>query len=138
MISYSLSCEEVDWIRLKSALARDRFDNGRIPDQLRRSFENSAVVVIAWAEGEVVGTARALPDGVCNAHVVDAWTHSLYRGRGIATRMMELLLERLPGQHVALFTDDAAGLYGRLRFTEEPGGLTLVVGRWLYREPAGG
>ena len=121
----------IEWARLKAALVADDFDNGRTPEQLRRSFENSAVCVFAVAEGEVVGKARALSDGVCNAYVVDVWTHSAYRRRGIARRMMERLLEQLPGQHVYLFTDDAEEFYRKLGFHRDGTGLALVVGEWL-------
>jgi len=132
-VTFSSSLEGVDWARLKSVLVEDRFDNGRTPEQLRVSFENSAVVALAWAEGEVIGTARTLSDGVCNAYVVDVWTLTRYRRQGIATRMMRLLLDALPGQHVYLFSDDAAGFYQTMGFVEQPVGLSTVVGKWLER-----
>jgi predicted GNAT family acetyltransferase len=78
------------------------------------SFGNSFAVCMAWDGERVVGNARALSDGVCNAYIVDVWTHSLYRHRGIATQMMKRLLEGLAGQHVYLFTDDAHEFYHKL------------------------
>jgi hypothetical protein len=77
-----LAC--VDWAALKFAVAADDFDNGRTPEQMRRSFEASFVSCIAYAGDAIVGTARALSDGVCNAYVVDVWTRSSHRRRGIA------------------------------------------------------
>jgi predicted GNAT family acetyltransferase len=130
-ITYRTDLAGVDWGALKAALAADRFDNGRTADQLCRSFENSRLTVLAESDGRVVGTARALSDGVCSACVVDVWTQARYRRRGIARRMMELLLGRLPGQHVYLFTDDSVGFYEKLGFREQPVGLGMVVGRWL-------
>ena len=50
----------VDWAAVKADLARDRFDNGRTPEELRRSFAASAHVCLAWVDGRVVGTARVL------------------------------------------------------------------------------
>ena len=47
-----------------------------------------------------------LSDGFCNAYVVDVWTFSKYRRRRIASKMMEILMDQLSGQHVYLFTDD--------------------------------
>lgn len=133
-ITYRTDLAGVDWAALKAALAADRFDNGRSPEQLRTSFANSRHAVIAWADGAVIGTARALSDGVCNAYVVDVWTHSPFRRRGIARRMMELLLAQLPGQHVYLFTDDAPEFYRKCGFEEQPVGLGRVVGTWLHAE----
>ena len=36
-------------------LAVDKFDNGRTPDQLERSFQNSYAVAIAWLDGRSSG-----------------------------------------------------------------------------------
>ena len=91
-IHYTRTVAGVDWDRLKADLNADDFDNGRTPEQLKRSFANSHAVCFAWAEGSVVGTARVLSDGVCNAYLVDVWTLTPYRGKGIATQMINLLL----------------------------------------------
>lgn len=121
------------WTQLKARLVADAFDNGRTPEQLERSFANSAVAVLAVdGAGGIIGTARALSDGVCNAYIVDVWTYSPYRGQGIARRMLELLLERLPGQHVYLWTDSAPDFYRRIGFRPVHAvGFEQVVGEWL-------
>jgi ribosomal protein S18 acetylase RimI-like enzyme len=125
------SLEGVDWAQVKADLAADDFDNGRSPAALRRSFEGSQAVAIARDGERVVGTARLLSDGVCNAYVVDVWTHSAYRRRGIATEMMRRLIAAVPGQHVGLQTDDAQELYRSLGFRPQPEFMSLVSGRWL-------
>ena len=69
---------------------------------------------------------------MCNAYLVDVWTLSAYRSRGIAREMLRRLKERLPGQHIYLQTDeDTLEFYARLGFQPQPHGLSLVVGRWL-------
>lgn len=133
-ITYSTESAGVDWDRLKSALGQDQFDNGRTAEQLRASFENSRHCVFAWREGEVVGTARALSDGVCNAYIVDVWTSGMHRRQGIATEMLHRLLLRMPGEHVALFADDAEELYQKAGFSRQPSGFAQVVGRWLQTD----
>ena len=125
------SLEGIDWAQAKADLAADHFDNGRSPAALRRSFEQSQHVAIARDGDRVVGTARLLSDGVCNAYVVDVWTHSAYRRRGIATEMMRRLIDAVPGQHVGLQTDDAQALYRSLGFRPQPEFLSLVSGTWL-------
>ena len=133
-VSFRTDCAGVDWQALKATLAADDFDNGRTPAQLERSFRASARVVFATRGEAIVGTARALSDGVCNAYVVDVWTHSAYRRRGIATEMMRRLVEAVPGQHIGLQTDDAQALYRGLGFRPQPEFLSLVSGRWLDNE----
>ena len=128
---FELGLDKVDWQRMKDTMIADDWDNGRTPDQYRRSFENSFATMIVYHGAEIIGTARALSDGVCNAYIIDVWTHSAYRRKGIATRMMELLLERLPGQHVYLFTDDMVEFYKKLGFRKWEIGMGMVVGQWL-------
>ena len=129
-VLYRTGLAGVDWHELKATLAADGFDNGRTPEQLQTSFENSFAAVLASVDGRIIGTARALSDGVCNAYIVDVWTFTPFRRRGIARTMMETLFARLSGQHVYLFSDAAAGFYTSLGFVEQPVGLGRVIGTW--------
>ena len=131
-ITYKLDLLEVDWNEIKAKVAEDDFDNGRTPEQLKASFENSFATCLAYADGEIIGKVRALSDGVCNAYIVDVWTYTPYRRQGIASQMMDLLMEKLEGQHVYLFTDgETIKFYQQLGFKEWEVGLGRVVGEWL-------
>jgi predicted GNAT family acetyltransferase len=121
----------IDWAQMKTDLAADAFDNGRSAAALRRSFERAQHVAIARDDDRVIGTARLLSDGVCNAYLVDVWTASSHRRRGIATRMLRLLVDAVPGQHIGLQTDDAQALYQSVGFRPQPEFWSLVSGRWL-------
>ena len=123
--------DRVDWEQAKADLAADDFDNGRSPDALRLSFERSQHVVFAWLSGRVVGMARLLSDDVCNAYLVDVWTQSSMRRRGIATQMVRRLIDAVPGIHIGLQTDDAQDFYASLGFAPQPDFLGLVSGPWL-------
>lgn len=133
-IVYKTNLDSVDWAQMKNTLHQDQFDNGRSPQQLQASFENSYATCLAYVDEQLVGTARALSDGICNAYVVDVWTLSSFRLQGIAKKMVRTLLDRLNGQHVYLFTDDTVDFYKKLGFIEQPVGLSQVVGRWLENE----
>lgn len=123
--------EGIDWESVKVDLAADDFDNGRTAEALRRSFHQSQHVAFARDGERVVGMARLLSDGVCNAYLLDVWTASAYRRRGIASAMIRLLLQRVPGHHVGLQTDDAQSLYASLGFRAQPEFWSIVVGSWL-------
>jgi predicted GNAT family acetyltransferase len=125
------SLDGIDWAAARADLIADDFDNGRSPAALRRSFEQSQHVAIARDGDRVVGMARLLSDGVCNAYLVDVWTASSHRHRGIATRMLRLLVDAVPGQHIGLQTDDAQALYQSVGFRPQPEFWSLVSGRWL-------
>jgi len=128
------SLDGIDWARVKADLAADDFDNGRSPQALRRSFEQSQHVAIARDGDRVVGLARLLSDGVCNAYLLDVWTASSHRRHGIASAMVRRLEEQVPGQHVGLQTDDAQQLYASLGYRLQPEFWSSVVGTWLEND----
>ena len=123
----------VDWSALKADLRTDEFDNGRDPSELAASFDASQAVAFAWEGGRVVGTARLLSDGVCNALLVDVWTLRAHRRQGIASAMVRSLLAAVPGQHVTLLTEHAEALYESVGFRRQDIGMSIVVGNWLRR-----
>ena len=125
---------DVDWRAVRADLVADDFDNGRTAAALRRSFAASQHVAIAWDGDAVVGTARLLSDGVCNAYLVDVWTRSTHRRRGVASAMVRDLMARVPGQHIGLQTDGAQALYASLGFRPQPEMWSIVVGTWLENE----
>lgn len=133
-IKYKTDCQGVDWQQMNDILLEDNFHNGRTVAQHRISFENSYAVVIAYDGDNIIGTARALSDGVCNAYVVDVWTYSPYRGYGVASTMMSMLADKLQGQHIYLQADDAYDFYLKIGFRERPYGLEKVAGQWLQNE----
>ena len=132
-VSFHSELHQVDWVQLRDALVADDFHNGRTVEELERSFSNSGVCAFAAFDGRTVGTARALTDGVCNAYVVDVWTQSSLRRRGIGHGLMRHLEAQLDGQHVCLFTDDALAFYEAIGYVHRGPALERVVGRWLGR-----
>jgi GNAT superfamily N-acetyltransferase len=123
--------DRVNWEQVKFDLLADHFDNGRSAVALQRSFETSQHVVFAWLEGTVVGMARMLSDGVCNAYLLDVWARSSLRRRGIGRATIDELTKAVPRQHVGLQTDGAAEFYISPGFQAQPQFLSRVQGQWL-------
>ena len=46
-------------------------------------------------------------------------------------RMVTLLCEQVPGQHVGLQTEDMQAVYASMGFAPQPQFMSRVVGRWL-------
>jgi ribosomal protein S18 acetylase RimI-like enzyme len=128
------SLEGIDWAQAKTDLAADDFDNGRSPEALRASFQRSQHVAIARDADRVVGMARLLSDGVCNAYLLDVWTKSAYRRQGVGSAMVRQLMARAPGQHIGLQTDDAEAFYTSLGYRCQPVFMSAIVGEWLGNE----
>ena len=135
-ITYKTDTDGVDWALMRQTLIDDDFDNFRTPKQYQLSFENSAAVVIAYDGDAIIGTARMLSDGVCNAYVVDVWTHSRLRNQGIARTMMQMLESKAQGQHVSLWTSSMPEFYERIGYRRSADGILLekVVGEWLQND----
>ncbi len=134
MTTYRTDLASVDWEALKQDLIADDFHNGRTTSQLKLSFENSQAVAMAFDNGRCIANGRLLSDGVGNAYVIDVWTHSAYRLQGIARRIMQLLIDAVPGQHIYLQTDDAVEFYQQIGFSEQPKGMSLVSGEYLVND----
>lgn len=135
-IRYTIDRSElasIDWRAVTADLAADDFDNGRSPEELRLSFERAHVVSLAWCVDHLVSMARLLADGVCNAYLIDVWTHSGYRRLGIGGEVVRRLCATVPGHHVALFTEHHEAFYAELGFHPELVGMSKVVGTWLDR-----
>ena len=123
--------EGIDWAQAKADLAADSFDNGRSPAALERLVSAVAARRLRPRRGARRGHGPPALGRVCNAYLVDVWTMSAYRRQGIASAMVRLLVERVPGQHVGLQTDDAQELYSSLGFRPQPEFWSIVSGRWL-------
>jgi predicted GNAT family acetyltransferase len=130
-VTFDSSLDGVDWAAAKADLAADDFDNGRSPAALRRSFEQSQHYAFARDAGRVVAMARLLSDGVCNAYLLDVWTFTPYRRQGVASTLVRMLADAVPGQHIGLQTDDGQALYRSLGFELQPDFMSKVAGRWL-------
>ena len=133
-VTYTENILHVDWEALKVTLKEDKYDNGRTPLQYRLSAENSYANAFAYDGNQIVGNARVLSDGVCNAYIIDVWTYTPYRHQGIASHMIRLLMEKLQGQHIYLFTDDQVDFYRSLGFEKQDHGMGTVVGDWLQNK----
>ena len=138
MIRYRMDLEGVDWDALKRDLVADNFHNGRTLNQLRLSFENSAVVAMAFDRDRCIANGRMLSDGVGNAYVIDVWTQSDYRQAGIGKEIMRRMTEAVAGQHIYLQTDDAIGFYEKLGYARQPEGMSRIAGQYLANRTRGG
>ncbi len=107
--------QEVNWQALKDAYRRSNWDNGRSPQQLQLAFENSYTVCIAYFEDKLIGTARAISDGVRCAAIFDVWVSPEFRRQGIGYQIIQAILNDLEGQFVVL-TTDIKEFYSKLGF----------------------
>ena len=73
--------------------------------ELKNMLEKSSVMLGVWEGNRLVGFARAVSDGVHQCVIEDVIVDESYRGKGIGTKIMKLLVEELSDvEHIYLFT----------------------------------
>lgn len=78
-------------------------------------------VASAWVGGEAVGFARAITDGLTTAYLTDVCVHPDHRRRGLATRLVQRILEGRDGIHFVLRAEPLYHpLYLKLGFEPAP------------------
>jgi ribosomal protein S18 acetylase RimI-like enzyme len=70
-----------------------------------------AVAYVAEVEGEVVGWAQAMGDGVLQSHLGFVAVHPDHRGRGIARLLVVASFQATRTKRMDLITDSADGFY---------------------------
>lgn len=96
------SCEGVDWQQVRSILKRVNMGS-RDPDILQEAFLASYATAFAWHNEEVIGFARAISDGVCNAAIYDVAVAPEFQRMGLGTKILRALLSRLDSLNIILF-----------------------------------
>ncbi len=76
------------------------------PAQLARTWSRSYATVLAYADGRLVGAARAISDGEREALIVGVVVLPSYQRRGIGSRMMAALTEQLKGTAILLTCEE--------------------------------
>lgn len=70
----------------------------------------------AYRDGELVGFARAVSDGVAFGYLADVFVVPSARGAGVGVALVEAVLAGTERMRWTLFTADAHGLYARFGF----------------------
>jgi GNAT superfamily N-acetyltransferase len=91
---------------------------GRSRETVEQLVHGATRVVGLYRDGEQVGFARAVSDGVVVAYLADVYVLPAWQGRGLGVELVTEMVERGPLAHVRwlLHTKDAHGLYERLGF----------------------
>ena len=87
------------------------------PEALRRSFEQSSLVLSLWEADRLVGLARVLTDGEQLSYLCDLAVEPDLQGGGVGKRLIDEVLERCAGTELVLRDSNiSTGFYERLGF----------------------
>ncbi len=98
---------------------------GRTRERVARAIGGSTRVMGLYRDGEQVGFARAVSDGVIVAYLADVYVLSAYRGRGLGLQLVREIIDGDGSRAISaevrwlLHTADAQGLYAKLGFRED-------------------
>ena len=101
-VELRFDCAGVDWTAVHGTLKRVGMGHFS-PERHRQAFEASRAAVFAYACGRLVGFARALSDGVCQAAIYDVAVVPEFQRQGIGAALVRALLSRLEGLNVILY-----------------------------------
>ncbi|MFB3925200.1 MAG: GNAT family N-acetyltransferase [Syntrophales bacterium] len=97
-------------------------EDDSIPGRARRIVSGSHCFVVAIKEEEIVGMGRAISDRASDAYIQDVIVKESFRRKGIATRIVKLIMKRLEEDGISwiglIAVKDSDDLYRKLGFKE--------------------
>lgn len=80
-------------------------------NQLEQALSNSLYVLSAWEEDRLIGLIRIIGDGFTIIYIQDVLVLTSYQNQGIATRLMDQILEKFKDvRQKVLLTEEAPNL----------------------------
>lgn len=127
-ITYKINKDDVNWQEVSEVLKRSGLSDHPAWKQ-EIIFKNSYAVVFVYDEEKIVGVARALSDGVCQAAIYNVALEDEYQGHGIGRSLIEKLLEQIKGQNVILYTHPrTVNLYEKFGFRRSKTAMCMFQG----------
>lgn len=130
-VSFSNSIENVEWSRMKEIYHSVGWENHN-EEKIKKVFQSSNVVAIAYDEDNIAGFGRALSDGVFNAAIYDVVIDEKYQNKGIGQQIIEKLLAQLNGISCVHLVSTA----GNEEFYRKAGFRKMKTGMARYLKPA--
>jgi len=100
------------------------------PQMVAAIVAGSHCFILATENGEAVGMGRALSDGASDAYIQDVTVKKPFRGKGIGTRIIQLLSDRLNNdglEWIGLIAErNSHTFYERIGFNIMPNSLPML------------
>ncbi|QSJ19676.1 GNAT family N-acetyltransferase [Nostoc sp. UHCC 0702] len=120
---------QIDLYQLQELLNISAFwAKGRSVEDLGIAIANSDPVISVWDQDKLIGFARATSDGIYRATIWDVVIHPDYRGTGLGSKLVEIVLSHprmKMVERVYLMTSHQQGFYEKIGF--QPNTSTTMV-----------
>jgi len=134
-VSFSNSIENVEWSRMKEIYHSVGWTNHN-EEKIKKVFQSSNVVAIAYDEDNISGFGRALSDGVFNAAIYDVVVDEQYQNKGIGQKVIKNLLAQLDDISCVHLVSTAGNeeFYRKAGFRKMKTGMARYLNRTLAEE----
>ena len=124
-VTLQLDCSGVDWNAVYETLKRVGMGHFS-PELHRKAFEASQATVFAYSKNRLVGFARALSDGVCQAALYDVAVVPEFQRQGIGAQLVKTLLIQFTHLNVILYSSPSKeDFYRKLGMRKMKTGMAL-------------
>ena len=86
---------EIEGKDLHRLMIQSNWGNRRTVNGLAIMLQHSTLKLGVWEGEKLIGFARALSDGAYRSLIEDVIVDEVYRGKGIGTKIMQLMIEKL-------------------------------------------
>ncbi len=101
----------------------------------QKIFSHSYAVAFLFENDKLIGTGRALSDGISQAAIYNLALAEAYCGQGLGKRLLDALLEQVIDCNVILYTHPKwIGLYEHWGFSKMKTGYALYTNEDEFRE----
>ena len=106
------------------------WSSAKKPALLQKAISNSATVLSAWIDDELIGICNAITDGYLVIYYPHMLVHPKYQGKGLGSEMMKRMMSIYRGfhQHILIADGRAIDFYKKCGFTRA--GKTESM--WIY------
>lgn len=105
------------------------------PSLVTEIIAGSHCFLTAIDDGRIIGMGRGISDRISDAYIQDVTVHKMYRGRGIGTTMIRMLIDCLQKDGmgwIGLIAEDGSHeFYRRMGFTPMPNAIPMILKRNL-------
>lgn len=104
-------------------------------EHTQKAFENSELKIFVFDENRLIGTGRAISDGVYQAGIYDITVLPEYQGKGIGRIIMQELTDKLEGFNIILYArPTAVEFYMKLGYSKMLTGMARFKNKASMRE----
>lgn len=129
-MSYSIKTtkEGIDYNAVSKVLKSFGMSD-RDVDTQKKIFQNSYAVSFLYDDDKLIGCARALSDGFCEAALYNIALAKDYHGQGLGRILIESIIEQVKQCNIILYTHpQTIAMYEKFGFRRQKSGMAIYHG----------